>query len=344
MEFFRWVERSFTSETVVNFPDIGLAYLDSHRLPAGHPRGEANERISHFIRSLTPSPIDVAVRQQLIEILCRRIKDAVTPSSSFIIGPYGSCMNGTFLPEADIDLVLFYYPNPGNPDQIMDLLIRELEGISTEGSFQKIPHAKVPILKFTVGPAIQIDLTIDDLHGLLAIPAIRNIFRSFPCLLPAQLFLKCLLHKHKLDQPYFGGISSYALQILLLAYLQYKGEPESIIDFICGVCDFYGNDFNFTLTGIDVKGNGRFFSRYKEGRLALESPTTMHIIDPLNPRNILGHNAFKVTQIRQVFRETWAMLKENRVEELIGQFSQVIGDFSERRRLIAEYAKAHDIK
>jgi non-canonical poly(A) RNA polymerase PAPD5/7 len=248
-------------------------------------------------------------------------------------------MNGTFLPEADIDLVLFHYPNPCNPEQIMEVLSQHLAPIAIESSFQRLPHARVPVLKFKVRPGIQIDLTIDDLHGLLSITAIRNIFSTFPCILPAQLFLKTLLHKHNLDQPYYGGISSYTLQLLIVAYLQAKGEPNSLVELLTGVCGFYGNEFNFTLTGIDVKENGKFFSRFHDGKLALESPTTMYIIDPLNSKNILGHNSFKVPQIRQVFRDVWQMLSEGKGEELVEQFGGVMNDFEQRRRGIEEYAR-----
>jgi non-canonical poly(A) RNA polymerase PAPD5/7 len=256
-----------------------------------------------------------------------------------MVVPSGSSLSGTFLPEADIDLVMFSFPFPCQPIRLMAQLQQDLADIARPGSFQPIPHARVPVLKFVVEPGIQVDLVIDELHGAVNAPSIRALFAKFPILLPAQMFLKCLLHIHELDRPYTGGIASYTLQILLLAFLQFRGEPAHLIDFICGVCRFYGAEFNFALTGIDVAGNGRFFARFDEDKLRLESPATMYIIDPLNKRNVLGHNSVRTQDLRKVFRETSEMIEAGDVRRLFDPFDRIKAEFQSRRRAIDEYAR-----
>jgi non-canonical poly(A) RNA polymerase PAPD5/7 len=221
----------------------------------------------------------------------------------------------------------------------MAQLQQELTDIALPGSFQPIPQAHVPVLKFVVEPGIQVDLAIDELHGSVNAPSIRALFAKFPVLLPAQMFLKCLLRIHELDRPYTGGIASYTLQILLLAFLQFRGEPAHLIDFICGVCHFYGVEFNFTLTGIDVAGKGRFFARLDEDKLRLDSPATMHIVDPLNKRNVLGHNSVRAQELREVFRETYEMIEAGNVKRLLDPFDRIRSEFQSRRRTIDEYAR-----
>jgi non-canonical poly(A) RNA polymerase PAPD5/7 len=345
MEFFRFVDRAFQPYQVVSFPDVGFDYLSRQQPPPDYPYTEFTTNLTELVQSLAASRVEIAVRQYIINFLIHRIKDALAEqfSQNFVILPCGSCISGTFLPEADIDLVLYQYPVPCNPSEIMELLEATFGDVVIPGTWQPLAQAKVPVLKFAVDPGIQIDLTIDELHGPLGIPTVRQIFQSFPILLPTQLFLKCLLYKQKLDQPYTGGISSYTLQFMCLAYLQYKGQPECLADFICGLCNFYGNEFNFTLTGIDVKGNGRFFSRLKEGKMYLESPTTMCIIDPLNPTNVLGHNSFKMGAIKQVFRETHEMITTGKVKELFEQFDGVRAEFQAKRQAIAEYARERNL-
>ncbi|KAK8896052.1 hypothetical protein M9Y10_013940 [Tritrichomonas musculus] len=339
MEFFKWVDRVIGQQKVIDFPREGMEYLESNEPPTDSPYYSFHKSLVQFIKKLLPTQYDIKVRQHIIDELCQKIKDILgTMNQSLIVLPSGSCLNGTFLPEADIDLVLFVYPNPCNPVEVMELLMDQLGEFAID-NFQPIPQAKVPVLKFVVKPGIQIDLTIDELRGPLNVNAVRKIFTSYPCLLPAQVFLKCLLHKYKLDQPYIGGISSYTLQLMLLAYIQHKGIPNNITEAIIGICKFYGSEFNFTLTGIDVKGNGRFFSRYQEDCLTLESPTTMKILDPLNPNNTLGHNAFRMNQIRQEMHNVYNSIIEGKGEELLQTFDDVIKSFEEIQNNIKSYAE-----
>ena len=340
MEFFRWVARLLDTQKVLGFPEPGMRFLDEHTLPESHPNYEFSAHLSELIKRLAPTPAEVAVRQSIVDKLCTRIREALGEGKAnhVLVFPCGSCLTGTFLAGSDIDLVLFQYPSPCNAVEIMDILTQRLDDLATPGSFQPLPQAKVPVLKFTVDPGMSIDLTIDELIGPLVVGACRRWFNEFPVLLPAQLFLKLLLRKHNLDQPYFGGISSYTLEIMELAYLQYVGQPADISEFVAGSCDFYGNQFNFSLTGIDVRGEGSFFSRHMSGNLNVESPTTCYIIDPLNPRNILGHNAFKMNEIRDVLREAHRMMQEGRGDELLAQFDEVTAGFDVKRRLLEDYA------
>lgn len=337
MEFFRWVDRVIGQQKVIDFPQVGIDYLDSNELPPDSPNYAFNKSLVRFIKRLLPTKNDIFIRQHIIDELCKRIKEALAYlKQHLIVLPCGSSLNGTFIPDADIDLILFVYPNPCNPVEVMEVLINQLADLAVD-SFQPIPQAKVPVLKFVVKPGIQIDLSIDELRGPLNVNAVKKIFTDSPCLLPAQVFLKCLLHRLKLDQPYIGGISSYTLQLMLLAYIQHHGIPPNIVDLITGVCDFYGNKFNFTLTGIDIKGHGRFFSRYKEQCLTLESPTTMKIIDPLNPDNTLGHNAFRMIQIRQEMQKAHKAIIEGKGEELLQSFEDVFKSFDEIHQNIDTY-------
>ena len=129
---------------------------------------------------------------------------------------------------------------------------------------------------------------------------------------------------------------------MLLAYIQY-GPSDNITDLIVGFFKFYGQEFNFTLTGIDVVGNGRFFSRLKENCLNLESPSTMYIRDPLNPNNVLGHNAFKMAQVKELFSRTYQMITKGRGTEFISELRKELPEFNAYRRELEAYANANGI-
>lgn len=338
MEFYRWVERTMSTQSVIGFHESGIRYLDQSIAKSPKQLYQQILLLVNFIKSLIPTEADISARQHIIDLLCKRIKAAFNGAQqNLLILPHGSSLSGTFLAEADIDLAFYVYPTPCDPSQVMEVLIDKLADITIPDSFQPIPQAKVPVLKFVVDPGIQIDLTIDSLIGPLNVRSVRKMFTDIPCTLPAQLFLKCLLHRNQLDQPYTGGISSYTLQLMLIAYVQYHGIPENILKFIDGFCEFYGSHFNFTLTGIDVSEKGSFFSRYKHNKLSLESPTTLYIIDPLNKDNILGHNAFRMNQIQKLFVETHNLISDGRVKELIDSLQDEIENFQQIRLRTQQY-------
>ena len=342
MEFFNWVNKCISTFNPIGPSQTSLEFLKNNPFKPNHKYYHTHKKLCKFITKIIPTQADIIIREHIIQNLCERIKMALKAenlNSNFMVIPSGSSLNSTFLPCADIDIVLFFYPVPCNSTDIMNLLMDKLLDLTMDNKFQPIFTAKVPVLKFFVDPNIQVDISIDELQGPLNVVSVRKILEKFPILLPVQLFMKCLLRKYNLDKPYIGGINSYTLQLMLIAYIQYKGVPNNITDFIIDVCDFYGKEFNFTLTGIDTRNNGCFFSRYNENKLNMESPTTAYIIDPLNHDNILGQNAFKMIQIRKAFNDVHDMIVNGNVNELIHSFDELLSEFDELRQNIDIYTE-----
>jgi len=338
MDFFTYIEEQMKLQRVIPFPQSGLDYLKGPPPKNKHLLAFHNDLVK-FIRRIVPNSTDVAVRQHIIKLLQQRIMSAFSSKEIVICAPCGSCLSGTFLPNADIDIALFLYPTNENPRQTMDTIMDCLHGLAYPDSFTPLPNAKVPVLKFSVIPGIQIDLSIDELHGPLSVMTVRQIFEENPCMLPAQLFLKTLLYHSDLDQPYTGGISSYTLQIMLLAYIQHAGTPDNITDLIIGFMHFYGKQFNFVTTGIDVKNHGSLFSREKENCISYESPTTMHIRDPLNPNNILGHNSFKMPQIRDELSMAYDIISTGSGSSYLARLETHVIQFEETQKKLDDYCK-----
>ena len=344
MDFFNWVKGSLTSNKVIPFPYEGIEFLNNSP-PIDQNLSDFHSNLTDFIKSILPNQTDISVRQYIIELLQKKISNAFeTTKDLIIVLPCGSCLSGTFLPNADIDIALFLSPLSENPKLIMDKLIDTLSDISLPDSFIPLPQAKVPVLKFAVYPGIQIDLSIDELHGPLSVPSIRLIFSDYPCLLSAQIFLKTVLNYESLDQPYIGGISSYTLQIMLVAFIQYYGIPKNITELILGFCYFYGKEFNYYLTGIDVKNNGTFFPRPKDNIQYFESLFTMHIQDPLNPNNILGHNSFKIPQIKDVFFDLYLSIKNGKGIDYLKKLENQKFIFIETQNLLLNFSKKNNIE
>ncbi len=76
----------------------------------------------------------------------------------------------------------------------------------------------------------------------------------YPCLHPLTVLLKCFLYVRQFNNTYKGGISSYCLFIMIVAFLKeykmgfYNDYSHILINFL----NFYGNNFDPDTTGIDL--------------------------------------------------------------------------------------------
>lgn len=303
MLFFQRLEATLSRRKVPPFPDAGRRFLAVVSDMANENLQELHPILVGFIQNLIPTQNDVAVRRFIISEICPKLQAVIAPIvPDALVYPHGSCMSGTFLPTSDIDLAVFSRTGHIIPTHLMQHLLDEMPSVITAKNFNPIPTARVPVLKFYGPGDVPIDLTLDEIRGPLNSPTICKLFHDIPCTLPAQLFFKCALRNRELDQPYKGGVSSYTLQLMLVAYVQYAGVPKNVTELIIGFCRFFGFEFNYIMTGIDVSGHGSFFSRVTEPS---DVPLNIHIRDPLNPRNILGHNSFRIMDIRQLFRDIY---------------------------------------
>lgn len=99
----------------------------------------------------------------------------------------------------------------------------ELPHIFTESKFLR--NAQVPVIKMQVCPSLggfPVDVTVHDLRhqGLECVDLVRRLVERYPPLKPIALVLKQLLNVSGLSDPYLGGLSSYGLVIMIVAYFQ----------------------------------------------------------------------------------------------------------------------------
>lgn len=93
----------------------------------------------------------------------------------------------------------------------------------------------------------------------------------YPCLKEVSIILKKFLANLNLNSPYYGtyiklnkiyvgGISSYSLVLLLVAYMNYFKIKDAInitsSRLLMGFLDYYGNYFNPNSLGISVINEG----------------------------------------------------------------------------------------
>lgn len=93
-------------------------------------------------------------------------------------------------------------------------------------------NAQIPVLKLNTCPALggfPVDVTVADMRhqGLECVDLVKTLTRKYPPLKPVVLVLKQLLTLSDLSDPYMGGLSSYALVVMVVAYFQTLEHKEA---------------------------------------------------------------------------------------------------------------------
>ena len=140
------------------------------------------------------------------------------------------------------------------------------------------------------------------------------------------LVIKHLLKVHNLNDPYSGGISSYALTLMIVAFLQfqkmycnpmhcmenyrtYEQKHEDLGYTIAQFFHFYYHtvskfeDYRIHPHHPDDKFNQQP-TIYGRTPFSSNNEDKLEIIDPLNPKNNVGKSSFNIDEIKECFKES----------------------------------------
>ena len=186
------------------------------------------------------------VRHPLLLSLMLRVRDCVLslwPSAA--VHSYGSFMTGLGLPSSDLDLVLLHVPVDAKSG------LQQLAGVlqvqhAWVVSMNAIDTARVPVIKVVGqvdGRQAVVDITFDQvgdhssptsdgcLHpsmhsGLASVDLLCHFVAVFPSLRPLTLVLKQFLYERGLSSTYTGGLNSYCLVLMVVAFLQSRPDAH----------------------------------------------------------------------------------------------------------------------
>ena len=153
----------------------------------------------------------------------------------------------------------------------------------------------------------KIDVTYQDgkHSGMLCVDMIVKYMQMYPCLKYLVLPFKQLIFNTQMNDPYQGGLTSYALVLMIVAYLQMKQYHKMSIDakqpnlgvLFIDFLYFFSN-MDFTATEImPFKPNKEIlyttFVKASQG-----AGGSMVITDPLNPGNNVARSSYKYLNLR----------------------------------------------
>lgn len=254
--------------------------------------------------------------ENIYNTLIQNLQNAANESiRDFDVHLYGSHATNLCLPWSDLDVVLI----PRVPRQSTmnnPILLSQLyENISKQPWVKEckfIGGATIPIIKVVCIEqfnSMPIDISIqDERHfGLKCVDLVKTFITKYESLKPLVLALKNILKKANLNDPYKGGMSSYALILMIVSFLQKQkkeGKDISLNDNNLGrlfydFINFYGLQFDPSKYIIVVKSNDDENEDINFNGIQIGSD--LMIIDPLNISNNVAKSCYQFCNIKMAF-------------------------------------------
>ncbi|KAF0699661.1 Aste57867_9783 [Aphanomyces stellatus] len=256
------------------------------------PKTKLHWDICEFVSHLQAETQSRLAAHTAVSRFCVSAVQALWPRAQ--VRPYGSFVTGLSLPSSDLDLVICLpkvrRDEPAEAPGVLEgrnaiketwqqNLARKLRSESwvVPESVKTIPNASIPIITLlaTAPYHVRLDISFEGPghNGLATNDLVHSFLHELPALLPLMLVLKTFIIDRGLGVAYTGGLSSYALLLMLTRFLQEfemgsrsHGDTvstqcnlvvstQSRADFgtmLLGFMDFYGSKFDQRQTGISV--------------------------------------------------------------------------------------------
>ncbi|KAJ6254057.1 inactive non-canonical poly(a) RNA polymerase protein trf4-2-related [Anaeramoeba flamelloides] len=289
MELSKTVERKFQKQNFCNhLYQSQKVYKPKYHYFHDNKSYCLHAEIIDFVKWISPTEKSQQIRLDLI----KRIKKAICGLwENCIIETYGSFESKTYLPKSDIDLSVFLKNRENESELVMELgkYLRRDDNLE-ENKFKNIrwvSNARVPIVKFLdEKTCIDVDISFNSRLGKENCKLIKRLLTSFPALRPLLFVLKHFLSVHFLDKPFFGGLSTYTLILMITSHLQLHPSHQTkniTVNLGTLLIDFFEvySKFNFITTGISTNGKGRYFNKILMCVFDIQNPTTFYVQDPI---------------------------------------------------------------
>ena len=136
--------------------------------------------------------------------------------------------------------------------------------------------------------------------------------------------IKQLLKINNLNDPYSGGMSSYALTLMIVSFFQYQiiqmtqtswhyDQSSDLANSLFQFFNFFGNNIDFSQTTFypcnPYWRNNSLMNSFDHYPIFMRMPPStdpLLIIDPLNPQNNVGKSSFKISEIKSWFEKAYS--------------------------------------
>ena len=307
---------------------------DASRAPLKAPMLRLHEEILWFADFVKPTPEEQERRRAAYERVEAVVKETFVSGRLEVFGSYAT---GMYLPTSDIDCVVLD-SGVGTQADGVRALGRALSRGGLARKMELITKARVPIVKFVEAlSGIQFDVSFDVANGPQAAHFVCRAMQELPPLRPLCVVIKLFLQQRELNEVYTGGIGSYALITMIIAYLQLhpsrrvaggdatgvsmkpaaEGTPQhqrasrlepSLGMLLVGFFQLYGSELNSEAVGVGCAGGGHFFSKQAAGMMNYQRPFLLAVQDPQDDTNDLGRSSYNYVRVKQAFEHASLLL------------------------------------
>ncbi|KAL0222289.1 hypothetical protein RCL1_002143 [Eukaryota sp. TZLM3-RCL] len=206
---------------------LTFAFYNNHEIISGSSTISPlfSNEITILSPSITPSKSSFNQVQSLVGRIKRLIGTVLRADFSLV--PFGSFASSVlWTSKSDLDLSLFLKSpssfSKTHPSHALTLLKSVSSPLkSAFPDLQIIASKNVPILKFTCAKSlINIDLSVNSSQGVLASCFLKSLFSICPIGADLAKVIKMWSKSRNLNDPSNGGLSSYALVLLVISFLQ----------------------------------------------------------------------------------------------------------------------------
>jgi DNA polymerase sigma len=210
---------------------------------------------------------------------------------------FGSSSTNLYLPTGDIDIAAEVFGPKKEARAALKTIASALRKGRICRDLKVISTARVPLVKFRETlTSLDVDISTNSGTALDAPGLVTTFLSEFPPAKPLIVFLKFFLDQFELADPAFGGLGSYSLFLMVIAYLQqYWVGEQNLGTLLCGFFTFYGNLFNPRCAAVDVR-NGGFSVFVPSG-----NDMDLRIIDPLKADNDVSRSTTRYAEIKSLF-------------------------------------------
>ncbi|CEO98216.1 PAP-associated domain-containing protein [Plasmodiophora brassicae] len=223
----------------------------------------------------------------------------------------GSIASGLHLPApaSDLDIVV-RHPTVHWSIGLLQLFV-SIRGNPSLSSVKYIPTASTPIIKATIANAsVNVDITWNVANVDESRHFIMSAMNQYPLFKPLTMYMKHYLYMYGLGNPYYGGLGSFPLYLLVIFHLQANSAACSQSAGAClrAFFGYYGFAFRIDYDCISVHTNGRPLSKIERVHRGPLDITRLCIESPFDVTVDVGRSAFNFAAIRRQFHTTFRTL------------------------------------
>lgn len=277
---------------------------------------------------MNPLPSEIEMRADVLSRLTSAITGGRAMGPSTEILPVGSYVTGLYLPASDIDVVIVPGANSiyryaetirSVAQSTLQKIAMDIFSSSSDWSTNSVFQASVPLLQVTHKPTgIRLDLSFEKNHSVAA----TEIVKEWEAKLDKKhgpgrfrvlvLVMKQFLTMRRLGRTYTGGLNSYVLVWLVVAWMELeyakKEHSGNIGTVLKGFLKFYGTEFDYYHTSIKFSP-GPVFEPKPISYISSRRSWSLSIFDPADASIDMGDKVYAIKHLKATFAEAYRTLQ-----------------------------------